>query len=186
MKLDAIKDKCAIIGMGCTKFGENWDQGAEDMAVEAAYEAYADAGVEPKDIEALWVGNLMSMMNVPAILKFDNIPVTRVEHACATGSDAVRNACHAVAAGLYDVVMAIGVEKLKDTGYGGLGGIAGHPLYGMTTAPGDWALGATGYFKTYGLPPEVGKRMLAMVAVKNHDNAQHETPLRAILVCPGR
>jgi acetyl-CoA C-acetyltransferase len=43
-----IKDRVAIVGMGCTKFGENWDKSADDMMVEAAYEAYEDAGIEPK------------------------------------------------------------------------------------------------------------------------------------------
>jgi len=53
--MEAIKDKVAIIGMGCCKFGENWDQTIEDMMIDAAYEAYEDAGVESKDIQAAWL-----------------------------------------------------------------------------------------------------------------------------------
>lgn len=124
--MEGIKDRIAVIGMGCTKFGENWDKNADDMLVEAAYEAYEDAGLGPKDIQAAWVGTTTSGMTGQMLarpLKFDYIPVTRVENACATGSDAFRNACYAVAAGVYDIVMAAGVEKLKDSGLAGLGGV---------------------------------------------------------------
>lgn len=58
--MDGIKDKVAIVGMGCTKFGERWDKGVEDLIVEAAYEAFEDAGVGPKDIQAAWVGTVFS------------------------------------------------------------------------------------------------------------------------------
>ena len=54
--MESIKDKVAIIGMGCTKFGERWDAGMDDLLVEGAYEAYEDAGIEPKDIQACWYG----------------------------------------------------------------------------------------------------------------------------------
>jgi len=56
----SIKDRVAIIGMGCTKFGENWGMSADDLLVEAAYEAYEDSGVGPKDIEAVWYGTVWS------------------------------------------------------------------------------------------------------------------------------
>jgi len=122
-----IKDKTAIVGMGCVKFGENWEQSADDMMVDAAYEAYEDAGIEPKDIEAVWFGSTQIGQGEPLAyaLKLDYIPVTRIENLCATATDAFRNACFAVAAGMYDVVMALGCEKLKDTGRGGLGGGGG-------------------------------------------------------------
>ena len=121
--MGTIKDKVAIIGMGCTKFGERWDVGPEDMLIEAAYEAYEDAGIDPKDIQAAWVGTLRSGEAggiVADALKIRNIPITRVENWCATGHEALRNAAFGVASGMYDVAMAIGYEKLKDTGGGGL------------------------------------------------------------------
>ncbi len=54
--MGSIKDKVAIVGMGCTKFGENWDMSQDDMMIEATYEALEDAGIELKDIEAAWLG----------------------------------------------------------------------------------------------------------------------------------
>ncbi len=176
--MESIKDKVAIVGMGCCKFGENWEQGADDMIIEAAYEAYEDAGIGPNDIQAAWMGtvtaSVVGMGGAPLAeaLKLRNVPVTRVENYCATGHDALRNACYAVAAGAYDVVLALGFEKLKDTGFGGLGvGRGMHPVYEMRrTAPGSFALIATRYFHTYGLTPEEGKKTLARIAVKNHHN----------------
>jgi acetyl-CoA C-acetyltransferase len=119
---ESIKDKVAIIGMGCCKFGENWEQSASDMLVDAAYEAYEDAGIDPAAIEACWYGTVNGSTAEPCAraLKFDYIPVTRVENLCATGTEAFRNACLGVASGLYDVCLAVGVEKLKDAGAGGL------------------------------------------------------------------
>ncbi len=177
--MEGIKDKVAIIGMGCTKFGENWDKGAEDMLIEAAYEAYEDAGIGPNDIEAAWYGtdHTVGYLNpggslVANALKLRNIPITRVENACASGHEALRNATFAVACGMYDIALAIGVEKLKDTGFGGLGtGRGEHPVLEIRrTAPGTFALLATRYFYIYGLSPEQGKMILAKIAVKNHHN----------------
>ena len=118
-----IKDRVAIIGMGCTKFGERWDAGAQDLMVEAAYEAYEDAGVDSKDIQAAWLGTVQTFRTGQPLaqsLKLDYVPITRVENACATATDAFRNASYAVAAGIYDMVLAVGVEKLKDSGFSGL------------------------------------------------------------------
>src|SRR2546428_501355 len=114
-----IRDKVAVIGAGCCKFGENYDLSTEDMVVAAASDAYADAKVEPSQIQAAWVGTLSSAMAGNALadpLKLFNIPITRVENYCASGMDAFRNACMAVAAGMYDVVLALGFEKLRDSG----------------------------------------------------------------------
>jgi acetyl-CoA C-acetyltransferase len=174
--MESIKDKVAIIGMGCVKFGENWHQSAEDMMVEAVYEAYADAGVEPKDIQAAWVGTTQSgtrgtMLAYP--LKLEYIPITRVENACATGTDAFRNACYAVAAGVCDIALAVGVEKLKDTGFAGLApstAAAGSWVEVPLPPPVQFALAATRYFHHYELSFEEGKRTLAKIAVKNHHN----------------
>jgi acetyl-CoA C-acetyltransferase len=165
-----IRDKVAVIGVGCSKFGENYDMSAEDMIVAAASEAYADAKVEPSQIQAAWVGTLSSAMAGNALadpLKLFNIPITRVENYCASGMDAFRNACMAVAAGMYDVVLALGFEKLRDSGQRGLGTFGNHPVIGYgTTAPSLFAMAANRYFATYG----IDKRALAKVAMKNHHN----------------
>lgn len=165
-----IRDRVAIIGAGCCKFGENYHQSIEDMVVEAAREACADGGIEPHQIQAAWVGTLSSGFAGTALadaLKLFNIPITRVENYCASGMDAFRNACMALAAGMYDVVLALGFEKLRDTGQRGLGTFGAHPVIGHgTTAPSLFAMAANRYFKTYG----IGKEALAKVAVKNHHN----------------
>jgi len=174
--MESIKDKVAIIGMGCTKFGELWDKDSDDLVVEAAYEAFQDAGVESKDIQAAWVGTFNGQTGsvISSPLQLQYIPVTRVENACATGYEAIRAAAYALAARVYDLVLVVGVEKLKDAGFGGLGtGGADkwHPVYGYgTTPPGRYAMAATRYFYRYGLSREEGKRMLAMVSVKSHYN----------------
>ena len=122
-----IKDKVAIVGMGCTVFGERWDMGAEDLIVEAFEEALADSGIGRTQIQAAWMGNALDDINVgnsalplAHALRLRNIPVSRVENMCATGTEALRAAAYAVAAGAVDFALALGVEKLKDTGYGGL------------------------------------------------------------------
>ena len=170
----AIRDKVAIIGMGCTKFGENWDKGFPDMIVDATFEALDDAGVGLKDIEAAWAGTVCTGMNGSILgqpLKLGPIPISRVEQGCATGLEAIRHAVFAIACGIYDIVLCVGVEKLKDTGFSGLPEFFFDPVYGQgATAPGRWALPATRYFAHYGLTPEEGKRCLAKIAVKNHHN----------------
>ncbi|MDY6835014.1 MAG: acetyl-CoA acetyltransferase [Chloroflexota bacterium] len=183
---ESFKDKVAIVGMGCTKFDERWDVGSADLVVEASYEAFEDAGIEVKDVDAAWIGTIGStgtsgnMSSSPITgagvsmpLKLHYKPVSRVENGCATGTDALRNAAFAVAAKVYDIVLVVGVEKLKDAGFGGLGelGIPPHPVMeGSITAPGMYALAATRYFRKYGLSPEEGKRMIAMISVKSHHN----------------
>ncbi|HAZ31971.1 MAG TPA: acetyl-CoA acetyltransferase [Dehalococcoidia bacterium] len=180
---EGIKDKVAIIGMGCTKFGELWGKGAEDLMVDAFKEAIEDAGIEKKDIQAAWFGTHFEEHSVgkgatslAMTLKLPFIPVTRTENFCATGSEALRGAAYAVAAGAYDIALALGVEKLKDTGYGGLPG--GQNLMGTRfrligpnmTAPGAFAMMATRYFARYRLSPDEGKMMLARVSAKSHHN----------------
>ena len=164
-----IRDRVAVVGVGCSKFGEHYDRSAEDLVVEAAFEAYADAGIEPSRIEAAWVGTLESGLSGTALadyLKCYDIPITRVENYCATGTDAFRNGCLAIAAGEYDVVLVLGAEKLKDRGGRGIPRL-GHPLLARgNTAPGLFALAANRYMHTFGL----GRETLAKVAVKNHRN----------------
>ncbi|MDY6881844.1 MAG: acetyl-CoA acetyltransferase [Thermodesulfobacteriota bacterium] len=176
--MGSIKDKVAIVGMGCSKFGERWGLGAGDLAVESAYEAYEDAGVGPDDIEACWVGQMYAPVNgiagstIADTLKLTNIPIIRNENWCTAGHIALIEAALAVASGVYDVVMAIGVEKLKDTGYPGLGtGRGMNPVYeARRTAPGSFGLIATSYFNKYGLSMEEGKETIGKIAVKNHRN----------------
>ncbi|MEE9490900.1 MAG: acetyl-CoA acetyltransferase [Dehalococcoidia bacterium] len=174
---ESIKDKVAIVGMGCTKFGELWDKSATDLTVDAAYEAYEDAGIEPSDIEAAWVGTFyrysgLAGMAAGVPLRLQYKPVTRVENMCCTGSDALRNASYAVAARVYDVVLAIGVEKMKDQGLSGLGEplSAGAHVHAYSSAPGIFAMLATRYFARYGLSPEEGKTMMAKISVRSHYN----------------
>ncbi|MFP3981085.1 MAG: acetyl-CoA acetyltransferase [Desulfobacterales bacterium] len=178
-----IRDKVAIIGMGCTRFGERWDVGAEELMLEAFEEGLSDAGVAPEDIEAAWFGTCMDEINVgktamplATTLRLPMIPVTRVENYCATGTEAFRGACYAVASGAYDVCLALGVEKLKDTGYGGLpaGGSNTGSLawqwWPNLTAPGSFAQLASAYAAKYRIKDEDLKRAMAHVSAKSHEN----------------
>ena len=173
--MPGIKDRVAIIGMGCTKFGERWDASAEDLMVEAAYEAFDDAGIDAKDIQAAWLGTVSSFRTgqpLAQALKLDYIPISRLENACATATDAFRNACYAVAAGVYDIVLAIGVEKLKDSGFSGLAlaDPPGSDVAPPVPAPSQFAMAATRYLHQYDIPFEQGKQTLAQIASKNHHN----------------
>ncbi|MFC1858134.1 acetyl-CoA acetyltransferase [Thermodesulfobacteriota bacterium] len=177
-----IRDKVAILGMGCARFGERWESGAEDMIVEAFMECIQDAGIEKKEIGASWLGVYFDEISlgksgVPLAqtLKLPFIPVTRVENKCATGTEAFRGACYAVAAGAYDICLALGVEKLKDTGYGGLPGAATdgqvEVLVGADrTAPGLFAQLASAYEAKYGVPMETLKEAMAHISWKSHQN----------------
>ncbi|HZR82986.1 MAG TPA: acetyl-CoA acetyltransferase [Candidatus Binatia bacterium] len=163
-----IRNKVAIIGTGCSRFGERYEASREDLICEAAFEAYADAGVEPQQIEAAWLGVQFSGQSATPLgdaLKLFDIPMTRVENYCASGMDAVRNAAIAVAAGMYDVVLALGYEKMRDGGFGRP--YKSHPLVDFgEAAPHIFALAAQRYFRTWG----ASKEDLARVAVKNHHN----------------
>src|SRR5271156_2505993 len=176
-----IKDKVAILGMGCSKFGERWDMGAEELMVEAYLEALQDAGIETSQIQAGWFSTAMDEVNVgkggtplSVALRLPNIPVTHVENFCASGSEAFRGAVYAVAAGACDVALALGVEKLKDTGYGGLpqreNGTL-NPLWSANgSAPGNFAQLASAYRSKHGVSKEDLKRAIAHVSVKSHAN----------------
>jgi acetyl-CoA C-acetyltransferase len=169
----SIKDRAAIVGMGCTKFGELWDKGPTDLIVEAVNEALDDAGVTIKDIQAVWAGSLFGVGGrlVSEALRLQYIPVTRVENACGSGHEAVRGASYAVAAGIYDVCLAVGYEKLKDEGIGGLPGMENRSnTHYQSSMPGVFAMMATRYFHRYGLSPEEGKKMLGKISVKSHKN----------------
>jgi len=177
-----IKDKVAIIGMGCTRFGERWESYAEDLAAEAFVECLEDAGIEKKEIQAAYIGTHIDEINVGkaavplgVALKLPYIPVTRVENYCATATEAFRAACYSVAAGVYDIVLALGVEKLKDTGYGGLPasvgmGVQQFMMSANMTAPGMFAQLATAYSAKWGISMEKIKDAMAHVSAKSHAN----------------
>lgn len=203
MHMGTIKDKVAVIGMGCTKFGELWEKSVDDLITDAAYEACEDAGVEPKDIDAAWLGTVFSgqtALSLSSPLKLQYIPVTRVENMCATGTEALRGAAYAVAAGACDIALALGVEKLKDTGWTGVqpANVIGRTAMGTAgteleiSPPAMFALLASGYFHKHGLDSEYGKRLLAQIAVKNHHNGsmnpkahfQNEITLEQVIKSP--
>lgn len=174
-----IKDRVAILGMGCSKFGERWDMDAPSLMVEAFEEAIADAGIDPSQLEAGWFGHAGNAVGPGAIplaiaLRLHNVPVTRVENACATGTEALRGAAYAVASGACDIAFALGVEKLKDAGYGGLAGGSRGPYYDAVnanvTAPGGFAQLASGYAARHGVDMTDLKRAMAHISVKSHAN----------------
>jgi acetyl-CoA C-acetyltransferase len=197
MASKGIRDRVAIVGMGCTAFGEHWDKGADDLLVEAATECFRSAGVEPAQVDAFWLGTMgsgVSGMVFSEALKIHNKPVTRLENMCATGSEALRNAAYAVASGAYDLVMAIGVEKLKDSGFSGL--VLQNPPHDGTipnmTPPAMFSLLFPAYAKKYGVDEATLKDVISRIAWKNHRNGslnpkaqfRSEVPIEKIKASP--
>jgi acetyl-CoA C-acetyltransferase len=171
-----------IAGMGCSRFGERWGQGPDDLMVEAFEEALADAGLERDRIEAAWLGVFFDEQNtgksslpLSMALRLPNVPTTRVENLCATGTEALRGAVYAVAAGACDIALAMGVEKLKDTGFSGLPertkGTFEDLYLPTSTAPGAFAQLASAYAGRYGYSIPDLKRAMAHVSCKSHENA---------------
>jgi len=196
MASNGIRDRVAIVGMACTSFGEHWNRSLDDMLIEAAESCYASAGIDADRVDAYWLGTMgnLSGLTLSEPLKLNYKPVTHVENYCATGSEALRNAAYAVASGAYDCVMAIGVEKLKDSGFSGLV-VTQPPSDGTApamTAPAQFSLLAPAYFKKYGLDDETGKEVLSRIAFKNHSNGaknpkaqfRKEIPLEQIRCSP--
>jgi acetyl-CoA C-acetyltransferase len=178
-----IKDKVVIIGMGCSRFGERWDAGAEELMVEAFQECLTDAGIEKNQIQAAWLGTFFDEINVgksatplAVTLRLPDIATTRVENFCCTGTEAFRGAVYGVASGAYDICLALGVEKLKDAGYGGLpnpGSSFGSLVWQWfpnASAPGLFAQVASAYAAKYGISDRDLKRAMAHVSVKSHAN----------------
>ena len=176
MASNGIRDQVAVVGMGCTRFGEHWDRSIDDLLIDAVDECFDSVeGIERDDVDAYWLGTMgsgTSGLTLSRPLKIDNKPVTRVENYCATGSESFRNACYAVAAGAYDCVMAVGGEKLKDSGYSGLvvppasnDGTAAEP-----SAPAMFSLLAPAYANKYGVSPDELKEVMTRIAWKNHRN----------------
>ena len=178
---EGIRDKVAVIGMGCSKFGERWDMSAADLMVEAFNEGIGDAGIDRDQIEAAWLGVFFDEQNIgkSAIplsnaLRLPNVPVTRVENLCATGTEAFRGAVYAVASGACDIALAMGVEKLKDTGFAGLPerthGTFEDLWLPNSTAPGAFAQLASAYSAAHGISMDELKRAMAHISVKSHAN----------------
>ena len=174
MNSPGIKDKVAVIGMGCTRFGERFDSSREDLILEAVNEALEDAGLELEDIDAFWFGSFYETAGIAlsTILKTKYKPVTRVENNCCSGAEAFRNAVYGAASGAYKTVMAIGMEKMKDHGY------SGNPFpnqYRDNTAPAyggpaGFAMLVPAYCKKYGVSHDDIREAMASVAFKNHSN----------------
>ena len=175
-----FKDKVAILGMGCSVFGERWDCGVEELLNEAFGEALVDAGIEQTEIGAAWYGSALerpagySSIPLATALRLEGIPVTRVENMCATGTEALRGAAYAVASGAVKIALAIGAEKLKDYGYGGLPvvrrGMFNDLWMPLHSAPGGFAQLAAGYGAKYGIEKADLKRAIGRVSWKSHVN----------------
>ena len=194
MASHGIKDRVAIIGMGCTRFAEHWDKSADDLMIDATNEAFASAGVAKQDIDAYWLGTAqtgMAGITLSIPLKLEGKPVTRVENFCATGSEAMRQAAYAVASGAYDLVAAVGVEKVKDGGYQGLNAFP-VPTDGTNrtlTAAAMFSLLLPAYAKKYGVEEDEIRRVIARIGQKNHYNgarnerAQYRREMSAEQIC---
>lgn len=177
-----LKDKVAILGMGCSKFGERWDVGTEELMVEAYSDALTAAEIDPSEIDAAWysshyddIGAGKAGTPMAQALRLPDIGVTRVENFCAGGTEAFRGAVMAVASGAADIALAVGVEKLKDTGFSGLptaqrGSFV--PMYMPThTNPGNFSQLAVAYGTAHGISEQDLKRAMAHTSVKSHANA---------------
>jgi len=172
--MSGIKDKVAIIGMGCSRFGERFEASREDLILEAVQEALDDAGLTLQDIDAFWFGSFYEMHGtaLASVLKPDFKPVTRIENNCCTGSDTLRNAAYAVASGAYKTVMAIGMDKLKDNGF------SGNPFFNLYRdntepsfgGPASFSLLVPAYAEKYGVSYEDMREAMVHVSHKNHFN----------------
>ncbi len=196
-------NRVSVVGAGLIKMGELFDQSYEQMARGAFDAAIAsvDHGMDPKDIDAVFVATQRGTLwgqegiggnTVPSALGLNGVACTRIENACPSGSDAFRVGCMAVASGLHDVVLVIGVEKMRDKSSeeGLLARAAGgHPVYTRgESAPVLFAPFATRHMHDFGTT----KEMLASVAVKNHHNGkldpyahfQYEVTVEQVLNAP--
>ncbi|MEK6958686.1 MAG: thiolase domain-containing protein [archaeon] len=171
--------KVGVLGIGITKFGEIWEEGLRELLLDAQLRALNDAKMEPKQIDALYTGNmcadsLSGQLHIGAMaaenLNLDK-PSIRVEGACASGSLALRQGVHSIASGDADIVMVSGVEKMTDVSTEqvttALMGAGDEELEGFNglTFPGLYALLAKAYMHKY---PALTRELLAEVSVKNH------------------
>jgi len=194
MASNGIKDKVAIISIGCTPFREHWDKSRDDLVIDATKQTLDGVNLASEDIDAYWIGTAqsgMSGLTLSMPLKLEGKPVTRVENFCATGSEALRQACYAVASGAYDTAMAVGVEKVKDSGYQGLNAFP-IPTAGTNrtlTAAAMYSLVLPAYAKKYGVDEDELRMVVAKIAEKNHFNgarnplAQFRREMSAEAIC---
>ncbi|MFH1127745.1 MAG: thiolase domain-containing protein [archaeon] len=173
--------RVAVIGVGLTKFGELWNKSLRDIALEAGIKAIQDANIAAKDINAMFIGNISAgrfsgQEHLGALVADQvglNIPSTRVEGACASGSLALREGLASIMSGMSDVVLVGGAEKMTDistefatTGLMGAADEEWEGFHGLTF-PGLYALMARRHMHDFGTTRE----QLACVAVKNHHHA---------------
>jgi acetyl-CoA C-acetyltransferase len=167
--------------MGCAKFGERWDMDADQLMVEAFNEAVGDAGIDVSQLDAAWLAVAFDAVNIgpsgiplSMALRLPNIGVTKVENYCASGTEAFRGAVYAVASGACDIALALGAEKLKDTGYGGLPVRSRGTTFDMIgvtgSAPGNFAQLAAAYRAKHGVSKDELKQAMAHISVKSHAN----------------
>ena len=175
----------AVVGAGMSKFGMFRDKDSRDLLVEAYGEMLSsvDKGIDPNDIEAMWVGNYSNDFwlgqghwgpIIADVLGHTPKPVTRTEGACASSTLALRDAAFAIAAGYYDICMAGGVEEMSkvttEKATEGLATALDKPYEGIVgfTFPGIFAATANAYMEKYkGCTPD----HLKMVSIKSHENA---------------
>ena len=174
--------KVAIVGGAYTKFGEHWDKSLRDLSVEAGALALADAKMEGKDVQSMYIGNMsagkfIGQEHLAALAAeqagLNPIPATRCEGACASGALAFRKAVMAIESGRYDIVIAAGAEKMTDikgevavSTLMGAGDQEWESAIGLTFA-GLYALIARAHMSKYGTTRE----QMALVSVNNHKNA---------------
>ncbi len=176
MATHALKNPVAIVGMACTKFGEHWSLSVDDILIEATHGAVDSVpGLELQQVDAFWLGAMtsgVSGLTLSRPLGMRHKPVTRVENMCATGSEAFRNACYAVSSGAYDVVMAVGGEKLKDAGYSGLEmpSVPNDGTPPVLSAPAMYSMIVPAYARRYGVSEAQVKEAMTHIAWKNHAN----------------
>ncbi|HET8549830.1 MAG TPA: thiolase domain-containing protein [Bryobacteraceae bacterium] len=171
----------AVIGIGKTAFGAFPDRDLRSLAVEASQKALRNSNIQPAEVEAFYLGNFAGPSFVgqshlaPYIageLGLAGIPCTRLEAACASSGAAFFHACSAVAAGIYDVVLVTGVEKMTSTDTPrvaeilAMAGDCGTEGRAGATFPALFAMIARRHMHQYGTTRE----QLAAVAVKNHGN----------------
>src|SRR5580704_8127798 len=161
--------------MGCTRFAEHWDMGVDELLLAATGDAFGSANVSKDDVDAYWLGTAqsgMSGLTLSRPLRLHDKPVSRVENYCATGSEALRQAAYAVASGAYDIAMAVGVEKVKDSGYSGLNAfpIPNDGTQRTLTAAAMFSMVVPAYAQRYGVSNEEMRTVLARIAAKNHAN----------------
>jgi acetyl-CoA C-acetyltransferase len=170
--------RVAMVGSGMTKFGELFHLGMKDMVPMAVSDAVAsvDKGFDRTDIEAAWFGELVTTDGFATGILADtcdllDIPVSRLENACATGNDAVRHGTMAVASGMYDVVLVVGADKVRETSsrttfwdwMGMTRDMAWDFPLGLV-APANFAL----HVQRYLHESPATREHMAMVSVKNH------------------